>query len=64
MLDAYRQAITGYLQVIHVTVRFHEDLGFFLSRKPEARESSFSFDVTRSVKDMIESLGVPHVEVA
>jgi uncharacterized protein with PIN domain len=50
--------------VIHVTVGFHEDLEFFLSRTPAARNSSFTFAVTRSVKDLIESLGVPHVEVA
>jgi len=43
--------------------RFYEELGDFLA--PERRKRSFlhAFDGTPSVKDRIESLGVPHTEV-
>jgi len=43
--------------------RFYEELGDFLA--PERRRRSFvhTFDGTPSVKDRIESLGVPHTEV-
>nr|WP_254200305.1 Mut7-C ubiquitin/RNAse domain-containing protein [Lysobacter sp. MMG2] len=43
--------------------RFYEELGDFLA--PERRKRSFThaFDGTPSVKDRIESLGVPHTEV-
>lgn len=49
--------------MIHVTVAFHEDLHFFLSDESRRGDSEASFHVTRSAKDLIESLGVPHVEV-
>ncbi len=48
--------------MIHVTCRFHDDLAFFL-RGGTRNEFEASFHVTRSVKDLIESFGVPHVEV-
>jgi hypothetical protein len=43
--------------------RFYEELNDFLA--PEARRKSFpvAIDRARSVKDAIESLGVPHTEV-
>mgnify|MGYP003576701787 FL=1 len=43
--------------------RFYEELGDFLA--PDRRKRSFvhAFDGTPSVKDRIESLGVPHTEV-
>ena len=43
--------------------RFYEELNDFLA--PERRRVSFGYSVagTRSVKDAIESLGVPHTEV-
>ena len=43
--------------------RFYEELNDFLA--PERRRVAFSYSVagTRSVKDAIESLGVPHTEV-
>ncbi|HEY0504642.1 MAG TPA: Mut7-C RNAse domain-containing protein [Lysobacter sp.] len=43
--------------------RFYEELGDFLP--PERRKRSFghAFDGTPSVKDRIESLGIPHTEV-
>lgn len=47
----------------HCEFRFYEELGDFLA--PERRKRSFRhvFDGTPSVKDRIESLGVPHTEV-
>lgn len=46
-----------------VTLRFYEELNDFLP--PERRKSEFSqrLGSSRSVKDLIESLGVPHTEV-
>jgi hypothetical protein len=43
--------------------RFYEELNDFLP--PEKRKVKFqhSFSLRQSVKDMIESLGVPHAEV-
>src|ERR1700687_5299712 len=43
--------------------RFYEELNDFL--QPERRGSSFAYSVarTRSVKDAIESIGVPHTEI-
>ncbi len=47
----------------HVTLRFYEELNDFLS--PEKRKVDFSikFPARRSVKDLVESLGVPHTEI-
>ncbi len=46
-----------------VTIRFYEELNDFLP--PEKRKVAFTvnFKGKRSIKDLIESLGVPHVEV-
>ncbi|MCX5780671.1 MAG: twitching motility protein PilT [Firmicutes bacterium] len=46
-----------------VTIRFYAELNDLIS--PERRQVAFSpcFDGPRSVKDLIESLGVPHTEV-
>ncbi|HPA73448.1 MAG TPA: hypothetical protein PKY31_14330, partial [Spirochaetota bacterium] len=46
-----------------VTVRFYEELNDFLRKDRRKRDIDFSFDGRRSVKDLIESFGVPHVEV-
>lgn len=48
---------------MHAQLRFHEELNDFLS--PALRKVSFDHDFDRrtSVKDMIESFGVPHTEV-
>jgi len=45
------------------TFRFYEELNDFLPEERRKQAVSFSFDVSPSVKDAIESLGVPHVEV-
>lgn len=46
-----------------VQLRFYEELNDFLP--PELRKTAFTCDLTRrtSVKDLIESFGVPHTEV-
>ena len=46
-----------------ILIRFYEELNFFLDRDHRQREFSVDFPGKRSVKDLIESLGVPHVEV-
>jgi uncharacterized protein with PIN domain len=43
--------------------RFYAELNDFLSDKEESREQVRQFDVGGSVKDFIESFGVPHTEV-
>ena len=44
-------------------VRFYAQLNDFLPPEKRAQTITCSFDVSGSVKDMIESLGVPHTEV-
>jgi uncharacterized protein with PIN domain len=44
-------------------VRFYAELNDFLPPEERKRSMTYSFDVSGSVKDMIESLGVPHTEV-
>lgn len=46
-----------------VTIRFYEELNDFLPRERQKCEFEVAFSGSRSVKDLIESLGVPHVEV-
>jgi uncharacterized protein len=46
-----------------VTVQLHGDLDFFIRRRQERRSLNCTFAGRRSVKDLVESLGIPHVEV-
>ena len=46
-----------------VTVRFYQELDFFLPPERRRRPFDVTFPNKRSVKDLIESLGVPHIEV-
>jgi uncharacterized protein len=46
-----------------VTIRFHEELNDFLPRKQLGQTLNVTFQGRRTVKDLIESLGVPHVEI-
>lgn len=46
-----------------ITIRFYEELNDFLRHEYRKRDIELSFKDRRSVKDLIESLGVPHVEV-
>ncbi|MBZ0275300.1 MAG: Mut7-C ubiquitin/RNAse domain-containing protein [Anaerolineae bacterium] len=43
--------------------RFHDELNFFLPRPSQHTTITHAFDWRASIKDMIESLGVPHAEV-
>lgn len=49
--------------MISVIIRFYEELNFFLPPVKRKAEIHTSFATTRSVKDLVESYGVPHVEV-
>lgn len=44
-------------------VRFYAELNDFLPPERRMRNSIYSFEVSGSVKDVIESIGVPHTEV-
>ncbi len=46
-----------------VTIRFYEELNDFLPPASRKKDIEFEFKGRRSVKDLIESFGVPHVEV-
>jgi uncharacterized protein len=47
----------------HALFRFYEELNDFLPRERRKRDFSIEVDRSRSVKDAIESAGVPHTEV-
>jgi uncharacterized protein with PIN domain/sulfur carrier protein ThiS len=47
----------------HAFIRFYAALNDFLAPERRAQASTCSFYVSGSVKDLIESLGVPHTEV-
>jgi uncharacterized protein len=44
-------------------VRFYAELNDFLAPWRRSRTTCYGFDVSGSVKDLIEALGVPHTEV-
>ncbi|HOP46859.1 MAG TPA: Mut7-C RNAse domain-containing protein [Desulfobacteraceae bacterium] len=46
-----------------VTLRFYEELNHFLKKDRRKTDFQVDYDNNRSIKDMIESLGVPHTEV-
>jgi hypothetical protein len=43
--------------------RFYEELNDFLPKQRRKADFNAEFDGKRSIKDMIEALGVPHTEV-
>lgn len=45
------------------TIRFYEELNFFIKGYAIKQDIEFSYYGKRSLKDLIESYGVPHVEV-
>lgn len=47
----------------HATFQFYDALNFFLPRRQKNQAISYEFDWKASIKDMVESLGVPHPEV-
>lgn len=46
-----------------ITIRFYEELNDFLKKYPRKEDIPFTFKGKRSVKDLIEGFGIPHVEV-
>jgi len=46
-----------------ISIRFYEELNDFLPASMRKRDTEHTFEGRRSVKDLIESMGVPHVEV-
>ena len=45
------------------TFRFYEELNDFLPRRRRKTEFRAGFQGKRAIKDMIESMGVPHTEI-
>ena len=46
-----------------ITLRFYRELNDFLPKDKRGREFSVDFTKTRSIKDLIESIGIPHPEI-
>lgn len=46
-----------------INIRFYEELNDFLPQQLRKREFSQSLKKQRSIKDLIESIGVPHTEI-
>lgn len=51
------------LDEINITIRFYEELNYFLKKYPKKQDIHFNYSGKRSIKDLIENFGVPHVEV-
>jgi uncharacterized protein with PIN domain len=51
------------MESMAVTIRFHEELSDFLPRHEPGQTIAVTYHGRRTVKDLIESLGVPHVEI-
>lgn len=47
----------------HISIRFYEELNDFLPAGNRKRASDVDVTSRRSIKDMVESLGVPHTEI-
>lgn len=50
-------------QKYNITIRFYEELNDFLPKDMRKKDFEYSFPGRRSIKDLIEAIGVPHVEV-
>lgn len=46
-----------------ISIRFYEELNDFLPAKKRKKRFEYEFTGTPSIKDMIESLGIPHTEI-
>lgn len=46
-----------------VNLRFYEELNDFLPASQHKKDFSYDFKQSRSIKDLIEAIGVPHTEV-
>jgi len=54
----------GYTDFMYsITICYYDELNFFLAADQKNSDIHFVFSGRRSVKDLIESMGVPHVEV-
>ncbi|MDC7225723.1 MAG: Mut7-C RNAse domain-containing protein [Spirochaetales bacterium] len=49
--------------MINVAVEIADDLYFFTKKKYHDKNFNISFEGGRSVKDLVESIGIPHVEI-
>lgn len=47
----------------NINIRFYEELNDFLHRTKRKKAFDFSYPGKRTIKDIIESIGVPHIEV-
>jgi len=47
-----------------INIRFYEELNDFLPQQQRKREFSQTLKKERSIKDLIESIGVPHTEIS
>src|SRR5438105_3835897 len=54
---------TGNILMGSVTFYFHSDLDYFLTPKRCRTDFTHTFEGRVSIKDMVESLGVPHTEI-
>ena len=46
-----------------ISIRFYEELNDFLPEKWRKKTFSYSYNQVGSIKDLVESLGVPHTEI-
>lgn len=47
-----------------ISIQFHNELDDFLSEEHKSRRFRFELKGSRSIKDLIESIGIPHTEIA
>lgn len=47
------------LDKISITIRFYEELNYFIKKYPQKQDIPFDYSGKRSVKDLIENFGVP-----
>jgi len=46
-----------------ISIRFYEELNDFLPRNKRKKDFKVQLKKTRSIKDLIESIGIPHTEI-
>lgn len=51
------------LEQIDITIRFYEELNYFIKKYPKKQDIKYTYYGKRSIKDLIENFGIPHVEV-
>ena len=50
-------------ETFNIEIRFYQELNDFIRKYPKKKPFNYTFRAKRSIKDLIESLGVPHTEV-